>query len=54
MSDPIGVMTFLSGNIDAAMDKFVVQTSAALSIGLAPLVATGLTIWFTLYGMAVM
>lgn len=54
MSDPIGLMTFLSGNIDAAMDKFVVQTSAALSLGLTPLVVAGLSIWFTLYGMAVM
>ncbi len=54
MSDPIGVMTFLSGNIDAAMEKFVVQTSAALSAGIAPVIATGLMLWFTLYGLAVM
>lgn len=54
MSAPIGLMTFLSGNIESAMDKFVVQTSAALSVGLAPVVAIGLMIWFTLYGMAVM
>lgn len=54
MSDPIGVMTFLAGNIDGAMDKFVVQTSTALSVGLAPLVAAGLTIWCILYGMATM
>lgn len=54
MSDPIGLMTFLAGNIDAAMDKFVVQTSAAVSAGIAPLVAMGITIWCILYGMASM
>lgn len=54
MSDPSGIFTFLAGNIDGALGKFVTQTSVALSAGIAPLVVTGITMWIMLYGMASM
>jgi type IV secretion system protein VirB6 len=49
-----GVATLLSGNIDAALAKYLAGTAAALAAGLAPLIIIGITMWIALYGMAVM
>ncbi len=50
----IGVATLISGNIDAALAKYLAGSAAALAAGLAPLIVIGLSIWFALYGIAVM
>lgn len=49
-----GVATLLSGNIDAALAKYLAGTAAALAAGLAPLIVAGLTLWVLIYGTAVM
>jgi len=55
MSAPVvGVATLISGNVDAALAKYLAGSAAALAAGLAPLVAVGLALWISLYGMAVM
>lgn len=49
-----GIATFVSGSVNNALNTFVTQTSTALSAGLAPIVATGLSIWAITYGLATM
>lgn len=49
-----GPFTYLSGSIDSALNTFVVDVSSSLAAGIAPIIVTGLSIWVTMYGYAVM
>lgn len=49
-----GLFSYLGGSIDNALASFVTRVSSALAVGIAPVVATGLTIWILMYGYAVM
>lgn len=49
-----GLFSYLGGSIDNALATFVTRVSSALAVGIAPVVATGLTIWILMYGYAVM
>lgn len=49
-----GVFSYLGGSIDAALATFVTKTSAQVAAGIAPVVTVGLSIYFLIYGYAVM
>jgi type IV secretion system protein VirB6 len=49
-----GVFAFLTASIDSALSTYVTSVSSSLAATLAPLVVTGLSIHYTLFGLAVM
>jgi len=49
-----GIFTFLTASIDSALSTYVTAVSTKLVAVIAPLVATGMSIHYTLMGMAVM
>jgi len=53
MSGP-GIVLFVSGSVDNFLNTFVTQTSSQVSAAIAPLVATGASIWMLAYGFAVL
>lgn len=49
-----GTFSYIGKVIDNALNIFISNTSSAIAAGITPLVATGVAIWVTLYGYAVM
>lgn len=49
-----GTFSYIGGFIDKSLNVFVSGTSSAIATGITPVVATGVAIWVTLYGYAVM
>ena len=49
-----GTFAYIGAIVEKSLNSFVSGTSAALAAGITPLVATGVAIWVTLYGYAVM
>lgn len=50
----IGLLSSLEVSVDSYLNKFVITTSSSIAVAIAPLVIVGFSIWFVIYGYAVM
>lgn len=49
-----GFLAAFDASFNSYLDKIVVTTSSNIAVGIAPIIAVGITIWIMIYGYAVM